>query len=208
MTPSAEARIVDRAALREEMRARRRALDAPARLAAAQCLRHNLDTLPAYLGATRIAGYWAGDGEMPLNLVLAALAARGQQYYLPLVLPHRRLRFAPWQAGEAVEANRYGIPEPVAGEADAIEADELDVVLLPLVAFDRHGTRLGSGGGYYDRSLAFLAGRARPTKPLLIGVGYAFQESASLLAQPWDVALDYVATEQGLLDCHAGTAPA
>ena len=79
----------------------------------------------------------------------------------------------------------------------------LDIVLVPLLAFDRRGTRLGSGGGYYDRSFAFLHGQARPHRPLLVGVGYAFQEVESLPAAAWDVALDYIATDAELIDCRS-----
>jgi 5-formyltetrahydrofolate cyclo-ligase len=100
-----------------------------------------------------------------------------------------------------VHANRYGIPEPELPEAALIEPDAMDVVLVPLLAFDRHGMRLGTGGGYYDRSFAFLQQRERPTRPLLIGIGYAFQEVEMLVAEAWDVRLDFVATEAELIQC-------
>lgn len=195
-----------RSQLRDAMRVRRRALDAPARLAAAQSVRHHLDALPAFTSADRVAGYWAVNGELPLNLALGSLASRGQRYYLPRVEADYRMQFTAWHAGEAVEPNRHGIPEPVRG--DTIDGAELDVVLAPLVAFDRAGGRLGNGAGYYDRAFAFLGGRARPTKPLLIGIGYGFQECPHLDTEPWDVVLDYVVTEHALIDCHAGRASA
>ena len=71
----------------------------------------------------------------------------------------------------------------------------MDVILLPLLAFDRQGHRLGTGGGWYDASLAFLRTVPRPAAPLLIGIGYAFQEVESIVTEPWDVDLDYVATD-------------
>ncbi|MGA9423336.1 MAG: 5-formyltetrahydrofolate cyclo-ligase, partial [Rhodanobacteraceae bacterium] len=85
-----------------------------------------------------------------------------------------------------------------------IEAAELDVVLVPLVAFDRHGHRLGFGGGYYDRAFAFLHGRDMPGSPLLIGIAYAMQELPRIEASAWDVRLDYVATENELIECRPG----
>jgi 5-formyltetrahydrofolate cyclo-ligase len=72
---------------------------------------------------------------------------------------------------------------------------------VPLLGFDRHGHRLGFGGGYYDRSFAFLRDLERPSKPLLVGIGYASQEIDSLAPEDWDVRLDYVATERELIDC-------
>ncbi len=192
----------ERRELRQSLAARRRALTPAERISAAQGLRRNLELLPEYLTDSRVAGYWASQGELPLNLVMPPLAARGQQFLLPVIGADRQLRFARWQAGEAVQPNRYGIPEPVA-PAELLEPFQLDLVLLPLLAFDRRGHRLGHGGGYYDRSFAFLREQARPTEPLLVGIAYAFQELPQIRAEAWDVALDFIATERELIDCHA-----
>lgn len=193
-----------RQSLREQMAARRRALPPPARMAAAQGLRRSLEALPEYLTDQRVAGYWATGGELPLNLVIPPLATRGQRFLLPLLAKGKELHFAPWRDGEPIAPNRYGIPEPVAPR-EWFAPFQLDLVLVPLLAFDRRGHRLGHGGGWYDRSFAFLKEQARPTEPLLVGVGYAFQEVDRLDAEPWDVALDYIATEHELIDCHAAT---
>lgn len=187
-------------ALRVRMRQQRLPLTPPQRMAAAQGLRHSLESLPAFLDANRIAGYWACRGEMPLNLAIAPLAQRGQHFYLPLLDTDRQLRFARWRSGDAVVPNRFGIPEPDVPNG-LIEPTELDLVLVPLLAFSRDGVRVGAGGGFYDTSFAFLRNQQRPVKPLFVGVGYAFQEQATLDAQPWDVALDYVATERELIQC-------
>lgn len=189
-----------RPTLRARLAERRRALGPAERMAAAQGLRRQLEQLPEFLVDQRVGGYWAHRGELPLNLALAGLAGRGQQLYLPVIGAGRSMRFAPWQAGEPVEANRHGIPEPVAAEG-AIEAAELELVLVPLLGFDRRGHRLGYGGGYYDRAFAFLRETARPHVPLLVGIGYAFQELDAIEAAEWDVPLDYVATENELIDC-------
>ncbi|WP_266158887.1 5-formyltetrahydrofolate cyclo-ligase [Dyella silvatica] len=190
--------------LRQQLAERRRALTPQQRIAAAQGLRRSLEQLPEYLTDTRVAGYWACDGELPLNLVMAPLATRGQQFLLPLIGDDRSLRFAPWTSGEDVQPNRYGIPEPVAPR-EWLAPFQLDLVLVPLLAFDRRGHRLGYGGGYYDRSFSFLREQVRPTEPLLVGIGYDFQELPAIDAESWDVPLDYIATDRELIDCHGDT---
>lgn len=188
--------------LRQQLAERRRSLTPPQRIAAAQGLRRSLEQLPEYFTDLRVAGYWASSGELPLNLVIPPLATRGQQFLLPVIGPGTHLRFAPWQSGEDVQPNRFGIPEPVSPK-ELLEPFQLDLVLVPLMAFDRRGHRLGYGGGYYDRSFAFLKAQVRPTEPLLVGIGYAFQELPEIAAERWDVPLDYIATDQELIDCHA-----
>jgi 5-formyltetrahydrofolate cyclo-ligase len=113
------------------------------------------------------------------------------------------LRFAEYADGTALASNRFGIPEPDVPATAMHPARAMDVILLPLLAFDRQGHRLGTGGGWYDRSLAFLRTLDRPATPLLVGIGYAFQETASLPTAEWDVDLDYIATDAELIACNA-----
>ena len=192
--------IAQRRELRQRLADQRRALKPSERIAAAQGLRRSLEQLPEYLSDARVAGYWASHGELPLNLVIPPLATRGQQFLLPVIGKGKRLRFAPWQSGEDVQPNRYGIPEPAAPR-ELLEPFQLDLVLVPLLGFDRRGNRLGHGGGYYDRSFAFLNEQVRPTEPLLVGIAYAFQELPQVEEEAWDVPLDFVATERELIDC-------
>ena len=171
-------KLPERRELRADLVQRRRQLKPAERVAAAQGLRHSLEQLPEFLTDKHVAGYWATGGELPLNMAIAPLAERGQTFYLPIVTKSggkRRLTFAPWTTGEDVESNDMGIPEPKASE-HIVEASKLDLVLVPLLGFDRKGNRLGFGGGYYDRSFEFLHGQQRPAQPLLVGVGYHFQE--------------------------------
>lgn len=199
--PAASASVdIARAALRRELRARRAALTPRERLAAAEGVVAQLERVPEFLTDRRIAGYWAVDGELPLLGLMPGLRARGQQYHLPVLGADRRLRFAPWRPGVEIAPNRHGIPEPVCAEADRLAPAEVDLVLVPLLGFDRRGWRLGFGGGWYDRSFDFLRGRAQVGRPVLVGVGYALQEVDAIEAMPWDVRLDYVATERELID--------
>jgi 5-formyltetrahydrofolate cyclo-ligase len=183
---------------RRGLRARRAALDAPARMAAAEAVAHHFRDNAALLGHPGyVAGYWATGGEVPLHALQMRLFP-GQVWCLPIVPDGAPapLAFAPWRQGDPLVTNRYGIPEPDLAPASQLRPDELHVVLVPLVAFDDAGHRLGMGAGYYDRSFAFRRSAAPP--PLLVGVGYGFQRVDALAAHPWDVALDAVLTEDGL----------
>ena len=199
MTAAAE----HRNRLRQAMRAQRRALSPQARMAAAEALAANLVQLPEINAAGTVAGYWAMNGELSLHVLLAMNP--GFIYCLPCLAPGHQLRFAPWRVGDPLVQNRYGIPEPDLAPSSQLAPDDMDIVLLPLLAFDRHGARLGSGGGYYDRSFAFLKDRradlSGAKQPLLIGVGYDFQEVDALAVAPWDIPLDRVVTDARTLDC-------
>jgi 5-formyltetrahydrofolate cyclo-ligase len=190
-----------RALLRARMSVRRNELDAKQRIAAAAGVLHSLENLPEFMTDAKVAGYWAVRGELPLNLAVASLARREQHYFLPVLGYARQLRFAEYRKGTALQGNRFGIPEPAVTPAALQTAGDMDVILLPLLAFDRKGHRLGTGGGWYDSSLAFLGNGPRPGRPILVGIGYAFQEVEAVPIQPWDVDLDYVATDTELIAC-------
>ena len=192
-----------RALLRARMSVRRNELDAKQRIAAAAGVLRSLEALPEFMTDANVAGYWAVRGELPLNLAVASLARRDQHYFLPVLGESRQLRFAEYHTGGVLAANRFGIPEPAVEDAALRDARDMDVILLPLLAFDRGGHRLGSGGGWYDRTLAFLRDAPRPVHPLLVGVGYAFQETDTIHAEAWDVDLDYIATDAELIACGA-----
>lgn len=197
-----------RALLRARMAVRRNELEAKQRIAAASGVLHALENLPEFMTDANVAGYWAVRGELPLNLVVASLARREQHYFLPVLGARRQLHFAEYSTGTAVTHNRFGIPEPAIPAERRLTPRDMDVILLPLLAFDRQGHRLGTGGGWYDASLAFLRTQPRPAAPLLVGIGYAFQEVESIPAESWDVDLDYVATDSELIACGPADATA
>ncbi|HEY8230768.1 MAG TPA: 5-formyltetrahydrofolate cyclo-ligase [Rhodanobacteraceae bacterium] len=190
-----------RALLRARMSMRRNELDAKQRIAAAAGVLHSLENLPEFMTDANVAGYWAVRGELPLNLAVASLARRAQHYFLPALGTARQLYFAEYSTGTPVTHNRFGIPEPALPPNQRLAPRDMDVILLPLLAFDRRGHRLGTGGGWYDTSLVFLRETPRPAKPLLVGIGYALQEVEAIPAEPWDVDLDYVATDSELIAC-------
>ena len=111
--------------------------------------------------------------------------------------PAMRCNLRPIEPGTPLRRNRFQIPEPDVSPAEWLPPSALDLVLTPLVAFDSTGTRLGMGGGFYDRSFAFLRD-PDPVghRPRLIGLAYEFQQVEALVRQPWDVPLDAAATEK------------
>lgn len=189
-----------RATQRRQLRDQRMALSAPARIAAASGLAVQLLPLIQQQPIVQVAGYWALDGELPLHVLQSRLPDR-VVYCLPVLHANRDLRFAPWRAGDPIDANRYGIPEPRVASSSLLMPQDMQLVLLPLVGFDRHGNRLGMGGGWYDRSFAFR--QREPSPPVLVGVGYAFQEADLGPTADWDVPLDFIATERELIDCRS-----
>lgn len=184
-----------RRALRDTLRERRRGLSAAERIAAAEAVAARLLALPWAPQRGHVAGYWASDGELALHVWQLRLPPE-VHYCLPVLDEDGRLRFAPWRAGEPLATNRYGIPEPERLD-QALPAEAMDMIVLPLVGFDASGQRLGMGGGWYDRTLAFRRERAAP--PHLVGIGFEAQRLAALPAEPWDVPLDAVCTEADTL---------
>ena len=184
--------VPDRAVLRRELRQRRRDLPAATRIAAAESLANRLLSLPFLPSSGHVAGYWAMDGEIGLHVFQLRLPP-ALTYCLPMLHADATLRFAPWRAGDPLVTNRFGIPEPDIDPDTALTASQMAMLVLPLVGFDAHGARLGMGGGWYDRSLAFRD--SRPALPRLVGAGFAVQQVDAIPLQPWDVRLDAVCTE-------------
>ena len=185
--------------LRQRLRVLRRALSPAERCQAALTVAHRLEAWPVWIGAIRVAGYWACDGELDPAPLLERAWAVGRSVYLPVLDGGCSLRFAPYRPGVPLRRNRFNIPEPGIPPAEWLEPSRLDVVLTPLVAFDPTGTRLGMGGGFYDRTFAFLADPGwRGRRPVLLGLGYEFQRVAALVRQAWDVPLAAAVTEAAL----------
>jgi 5-formyltetrahydrofolate cyclo-ligase len=181
----------DKAALRKAAKARRAGLAAAMPGAEGALGRHLLDILPQ-LGSGIVAGYWPIGDEIDLRPALNALADAGRDLALPAVVAGESvLRFHRWRPGDRLAAGAFGIGEPLP------DADELrpGIVLVPLLAFDAVGHRLGYGGGYYDRTLAGLRKDGHITA---LGIGYAGQEIEALPAEPGDQAMDWIVTEAGV----------
>ena len=170
------------------------------RLAAADVARSSAEVarrvieLPVVDRAHRIAAYRAVRGEVDGAAIVQWAWRSGRRVYLPVTQPPRTMTFARWREGDGFVTSGFGIDEPLP-TARRVALHRLDVVLMPLVAFDGKGTRLGHGAGYYDAAFAFRL-PPRQTRPVLIGLAHAFQEVDHIDAEEWDVPLDFVVTEQ------------
>ena len=185
----------DRAALRRRMRELRRGIPPRDRIGAAEKLAGHLSSLPAMPHHGPVAGYWAMDGEIALHAWQLRLPP-GVTYCLPVLHEDGHLRFAPWTPGNPLVSNRFGIPEPDVATEALLRAEDLALVVVPLVAFDAHCHRLGMGGGWYDRSFAFRS--ERPAPPVLVGAAFDLQRVEALAPAAWDVALDAICTEHAI----------
>jgi 5-formyltetrahydrofolate cyclo-ligase len=183
--------------IRKKMRQRRRYLNDNMRNhLAMQFTQHFLHT-PLFKTSKRIACYLPNDGEMDLQLIIEQIWRMNKTCYLPVLnqLNHRQLLFAQYNINTPLGKNKFGIPEPLIPPRDAFHALNLDLVLVPLVAFDGTGNRLGMGGGFYDRTLAFMSQRKVWLKPKIYGVAYEFQQVAALNKKAWDIPMHGVLTE-------------
>jgi 5-formyltetrahydrofolate cyclo-ligase len=181
--------------IRKEKKQQRRLLAAEEQTIAAIEIAEQLSKFSIMNRAIRIGAYMSFDGEVNCQYFLNFEKLRKKRIFLP-VLAKSKLIFSPLKSAEKMVQNQYGILEPVYQKREAIDARDLDVVIVPLVAFDEQCNRLGMGGGFYDRCFAFRKHRRKWRKPLLIGVAYDFQRVDSLQPEPWDVPLDAVVTEK------------
>ena len=182
---------------RRRLRAQRAALPAATVAENSRRIASRLWRESALARSRDIACYWAMDGEVDCMPIIDEALARGRRIWLP-VIQGEILLFSRWAPGIALVANRHGIPEPDTSATQTRRASRLDVVLTPLVAFDRSGTRLGMGGGFYDRTLRALAQRGAWRRPLVIGLAHAFQQVDHAPRQAWDIPMHAAVTERAV----------
>jgi len=184
--------------LRQIITPKRAALSISAQETAALQLCSQMLAQPVFQRSQRIAFYRAHGGEISVDLLLSAAFAQQKQCYLSALDPlhSQQLAFISYMPGDPLIANRFKICEPEFQASKVLAAAELDLVLVPLVACDRQGNRLGRGAGFYDRTFAFLTQQDRALKPYLLGVAYEWQLVDVLPAESWDVPVNALATDQ------------
>jgi 5-formyltetrahydrofolate cyclo-ligase len=180
-----------RASERRRYRAARNALTRSDQLQHAEAVARRFVASRVMLSFKRFAVYAPSDGELDPSPIADRLLAANKIVTLPVVERSRELGFYRYDDDTRIVRNRFDIPEPDTSVAALVPTAILDVVLVPLVAFDEAGIRLGRGGGYYDAT--FGARR----HALLIGLAHELQRHEGIVHQHWDVPLDAVITERG-----------
>ena len=182
---------LSRPQLRRQLRKARRSLTRSQQREAARGLYRQLAQHPLFRRARHVSLYLPMDGEIDPRLLLRAAQRRGKATYLPVLnaWPRTRMVFQRVRPGEKFKPNRFRIPEPRINRAKQRRIWALDLVLMPLVGFDDEGGRLGMGGGFYDRSLAYRAHRSTWRKPVLLGLAHECQKVERLAQASWDVPL-------------------
>lgn len=183
--------LPDKKTLRAEKIAARNRIDAETSKTAAVVLaRHMLEALPR---EGIVAGYYSTRGEIGMHETLAELSERGHALGLPVVTaPDQPLLFRRWRIDHPLVMGQFGISVPPESEPQLMP----DIVIVPLVAFDANGHRLGYGAGFYDRTMAALR---RKKNTLFVGAAYALQQMEAIPADPHDEKLDMVVTEKGVI---------
>lgn len=205
-----------KAGLRERMREQLRALAAGAGARAGKAALGHLEDRPIWRDAGVVALYHALRDEVDTRPIADAAWAAGKTVLLPKVVGDS-LSFHVWRPGDPLVSGAFGIREPDA-ETSRVEISAADLVLVPGLAFDRRGGRLGRGAGYYDRALAGLEARATspmtsrstststlPSTPLSrVGIGFAIQLVEAVPMTSLDVPLDGIVTDDGWIDVERG----
>jgi 5-formyltetrahydrofolate cyclo-ligase len=186
-----------KATLRKRLRAARRAMSAADHRLRSGLAARAIMRLPMFAAGKRVALYLPFDRETDTARLIAAARARGVRIFVPVISDkrHGRLRFYPLEG--ATTPGVFGIAVP-RRKARPMAPQWLNLIVAPLVGVDRSGRRLGMGGGYYDRALAFRRRRRFWLGPHVVGYAFDCQRADLEFADPWDVRLNSLATESGL----------
>ncbi|MGD2117712.1 MAG: 5-formyltetrahydrofolate cyclo-ligase [Chromatiales bacterium] len=185
------------AQIRKHIRRRRSQLSDKQQQLHQQAVLTHLMSLPRFINAKRIAIYLHGDGELHTNLIIERIFHLNKHCYLPALYPfgHNKLWFLPFKKNQPLKKNRFNIAEPIQIK-QRIKPWALDIICMPLVAFDASGNRIGMGGGFYDRTLSACKTQGEIKKPVLIGLAHECQYVESIDHNEWDIPMHAVITEK------------
>ncbi|WP_342754167.1 5-formyltetrahydrofolate cyclo-ligase [Pantoea sp. MBD-2R] len=192
MNPS----LLDRQDIRTHVRHLRRGLTSEQQQQAAIHVAEHALNFPAIQQAKKIALFLSFDGELNTRPLIAKFWQHNQRVYLPVLHPFSKgqLLFFRYDTDTVLTPNRLGIPEPPLDIRNLATLSELDVLMVPLVAFDNQGQRLGMGGGFYDRTLQ----NWQQHNVLPIGLAHDCQQVEALPVADWDVPLKAIITPSKL----------
>jgi 5-formyltetrahydrofolate cyclo-ligase len=179
--------------LRIDARKARRSMTASERARASQRIAHRFLNSRYFLSSKTIGCYVSTWDEVDTSAIIERAWCAKKRVFLPVTTAHGRMLFRETLPGTDLARNDFGLWEPASGTL--IDANKLDVVVTPLVAFDARRNRIGMGGGYFDRAFAFLDGRTHWLRPKLIGVAFECQKVQKITRNPWDIPLFRVFTE-------------
>lgn len=187
--------------IREHLKAKRLGQPLEQQLACSKIITRLVLSDPDFQASEHIAVYLAMGGEVHTEALINAILLEEKSCYLPVLAQddQKHLVFMPFDANTPLVTNRFNIPEPAFDETLAIAPNDLDYVITPLVAFDAKCHRVGMGAGFYDRTFAFLNTTPRPSNPILCGLAYGFQQVKDTEPESWDVSLNKVVTEEGMI---------
>ena len=184
--------------MRKKIRAQRKALSLDFVSAVSDAISKKIIDTPIFQNSVAIGCYAANENEVDLSTVVALADQSKKKMYFPVLhqLNNRFFSFYLADAKTPFSENTLGIFEPEISAKTKIETEKLDLILVPLVAFDAQCHRLGRGVGYYDRSLSFALHKSSQQKPILVGVAYEFQKISAITPESWDVLMDSIMTEK------------
>lgn len=187
--------------LRQQLLQQRRGLNPQIQQTAAHHVAEQIIHSTFFHRSQRIAFYLPINGELDPQPLIQHARQLGKICCVPLLHPlkRNRLLFTPYEPDDILVRNRFGILEPSLQQHKIIPAWTLDLVLMPLIGFDINGNRLGTGGGFYDRTFAFLQRREKSSRPYLVGLAYEFQKINQFKAEIWDVPLSAIVTEKRII---------
>lgn len=190
----------DAKSMRAAVRELRRAVPIAERATGSRQISRSILDLGIVQSGKNIAAFLAFDGEAdPLELMMRAYELQRRVFVPVIIGKGQPLMFSPWHPNVAMRPNRFGIEEPDVPKEQWVAPQELDIVITPLVAFDKNCHRLGVGGGFYDRSFAFLNSPGPDGRsPKMIGFAFEVQRVERIVRQSWDVPLDVVVTERNI----------
>ena len=193
----------DKKHMRVEIKKTRRSLSSQHLEHSAQRLNQQAKRVVPLQKAKRIFSYAATAGEISPHCITQQLSQ--SEIYLPFITHYRNRAMQFYSVGKGggnlrrrSRVNRYGIVEPIPIGAPKTVRNA-DVVLVPLLAFDRQGNRMGMGGGFYDTALAFRQLKKALARPLLVGLAHNFQERKNVPVEPWDIPLDVIITDTEII---------
>lgn len=187
--------MTDRETLRQQVKKLRQTISLEQKKLFAVKAAEQIFTLPIFQSAQHVACYLSTAQEISCEPIIQALFQLQKKCYLPIVDDKQKgqMRFIEFNQEAVLEPNRYQILQPVYNQKLIIPPEKLDLIIMPLVGFDRQGHRLGSGAGYYDRALA------NATHPCRLGLAFSLQELSNISAESWDVNLHIVVTEKEVI---------